>query len=40
VVAKVEEQAKVFSSGTGPGVQRHWNALIRELDRHGTDYQN
>jgi ribulose-5-phosphate 4-epimerase/fuculose-1-phosphate aldolase len=40
VIAKVEEQAKVFSNGTGPGVQRHWNALIRELDRHGTDYQD
>lgn len=40
VVAKVEEQAKVFKDGHGPGVQRHWKALIRELDRHGTDYQH
>lgn len=40
VVAKVEEQAKVFKDGNGPGVQRHWKALIRELDRHGTDYQH
>lgn len=39
VVKRVEEQAKVLKSGTGPGVTRHWNALIRELDRHGTDYQ-
>jgi len=38
-VKKVEEQAKVFKSGTGPGVTRHWNALIRELDRQGTVYK-
>lgn len=40
VVKRVEEQAKVLKSGTGPGVTRHWNALIRELDRHGTAYQD
>ncbi len=39
VVDKVEQQAKAFSSGTGPGVDRHWNALIRELDRHGSGYK-
>lgn len=40
VVAKVEEQAKVFSNGEGPGVARHWNALIRQLERTDTDYKN
>ncbi|WP_426115135.1 class II aldolase/adducin family protein [Pseudomonas sp. DSP3-2-2] len=39
VVAKVEEQAKVFSNGHGPGVARHWNALIRELERTDTSYK-
>ena len=33
VVEKVEQQAKVFASGEGPGVARHWNALIRQLER-------
>ncbi|WP_109513061.1 class II aldolase/adducin family protein [Pseudomonas ovata] len=40
VVAKVEEQARVFKDGNGPGVARHWNALIRELDRLGTGYKD
>jgi ribulose-5-phosphate 4-epimerase/fuculose-1-phosphate aldolase len=40
VVKRVEAQASVIKSGTGPGVARHWNALIRELDRHGTSYQD
>ena len=40
VVAKVEEQAKAHSSGEGPGVARHWNALIRQLERSDTDYKN
>jgi ribulose-5-phosphate 4-epimerase/fuculose-1-phosphate aldolase len=40
VVRKVEEQAKAFKNPTGPGVARHWNALIRELERGGTDYKN
>ncbi|RAU47410.1 MULTISPECIES: class II aldolase/adducin family protein [unclassified Pseudomonas] len=40
VVKKVEDQTKVFHDGNGPGVKRHWNALIRELDRHGTDYKD
>ncbi|MEE3917549.1 class II aldolase/adducin family protein [Pseudomonas viridiflava] len=39
VIAKVEEQAKVIKDGHGPGVARHWNALIRELERTGTDYK-
>ena len=40
VVAKVEQQAKVFSNGEGPGVARHWNALVRQLERTDTDYKN
>ncbi|OPA90342.1 class II aldolase [Pseudomonas fluorescens] len=40
VVAKVEEQAKAHSSGEGPGVARHWNALIRQLERTDIDYKN
>ncbi|WP_300626709.1 class II aldolase/adducin family protein [Pseudomonas sp.] len=40
VMARVERQAKVFSRGEGPGVARHWNALIRQLERTDTDYKN
>lgn len=40
VVEKVEQQAKVFASGEGPCVARHWNALIRQLERSDTDYKN
>lgn len=40
VVEKVEQQAKVFASGEGPGVARHWNALIRQLECSDTDYKN
>ena len=40
VVAKVEKQAEVFKGGDGPGVARHWNALIRQLERSDTDYKN
>jgi ribulose-5-phosphate 4-epimerase/fuculose-1-phosphate aldolase len=40
VVAKVEQQAKVFKAGDGPGVARHWNALIRQLDRVEVDYKD
>ncbi|NWN63577.1 class II aldolase/adducin family protein, partial [Pseudomonas sp. MAFF 301512] len=40
VVEKVEQQAKAHASGEGPGVARHWNALIRQLERSDTDYKN
>ncbi|KAI1691202.1 lysR substrate binding domain-containing protein [Ditylenchus destructor] len=40
VVEKVEQQAKANASGEGPGVARHWNALIRQLERSDTDYKN
>ncbi|WP_277964126.1 class II aldolase/adducin family protein [Pseudomonas sp. RIT-To-2] len=39
VVEKVEQQAKAFAAGDGPGVARHWNALIRQLERTDTDYK-
>ncbi|WAH55699.1 class II aldolase/adducin family protein [Pseudomonas silvicola] len=39
VVEKVERQAKAFAAGDGPGVARHWNALIRQLERTDTDYK-
>ncbi|MDE1169380.1 MAG: class II aldolase/adducin family protein [Pseudomonas sp.] len=39
VIAKVEQQAKAHASGDGPGVARHWNALIRQLERTDTDYK-
>ena len=37
---ETEQQAKVFSNGEGPGVARHWNALVRQLERTDTDYKN
>lgn len=39
-IAKVHEQSKRFADGKGEGIQRHWDALIRQLDREGRDYQN
>ncbi|WP_213880820.1 class II aldolase/adducin family protein [Pseudomonas sp. dw_358] len=39
VVEKVEQQAKRHSEGTGPGVARHWDALIRQLERSDADYK-
>lgn len=40
VVAKVETQAEVFKKGDGPGVERHWNALIRQLERSDSEYKS
>lgn len=39
VVAKVEQQAQVHKRGDGPGVGRHWNALIRQLERTDVEYK-
>jgi len=39
-IAKVHEQSKRFSDGKGEGIQRHWDALIRQLDREGRGYQD
>ncbi|MBF8780248.1 class II aldolase/adducin family protein [Pseudomonas fulva] len=38
-IAKVHEQSRRFSDGHGEGVKRHWDALIRQLDRDGQDYK-
>lgn len=38
-IAKVREQSKRFSDGEGEGIKLHWDALIRQLDRNGLDYQ-
>lgn len=39
VVKRVEKQAERFKDGHGPGVARHWDALIRQLERTDTDYK-
>ncbi|GFM58228.1 class II aldolase [Pseudomonas cichorii] len=39
VIATVENQAKAIKDGNGPGVARHWSALIRQLERTDTDYK-
>lgn len=39
VVAKVEQQARRHAEGTGPGVARHWDALIRQLERVDVEYK-
>ncbi|MHC6225883.1 class II aldolase/adducin family protein [Pseudomonas sp. X10] len=38
-IEKVHQQSLVFADGHGPGVQRHWDALIRQLEREGLDYK-
>lgn len=37
-IAKVHEQSKRFSDGLGEGIQRHWDALVRQLERGGREY--
>lgn len=32
-IEKVREQSARFADGHGPGIQRHWDALIRQLER-------
>lgn len=39
-IDKVRRQAEVFSDGGHSGIARHWDALIRQLDRQGTAYKN
>ncbi|MGE7960305.1 class II aldolase/adducin family protein [Pseudomonas sp. NPDC089530] len=39
VVAKVEKQAEAFKNGDSPSVARHWDALIRQLERSDTAYK-
>lgn len=39
-IEKVKRQSSVYASGENPGIKRHWDALIRQLDRYGEDYKN
>ena len=39
-IEKVRQQTAAFIDGSNPGIQRHWDALIRQLDREGTDYRD
>ncbi|MFT4247048.1 MAG: class II aldolase/adducin family protein [Pseudomonas sp.] len=39
-IDKVAEQARAFRNPHSPGIARHWDALIRLLERHGTDYRS
>lgn len=38
-IEKVRLQSEGFADGTGPAIARHWDALIRQLDREGEDYK-
>ena len=38
-IDKVKRQAQEFADGHNPSVQLHWDALIRQLNRTGEDYQ-
>jgi ribulose-5-phosphate 4-epimerase/fuculose-1-phosphate aldolase len=38
-IEKVRQQTASLLDGTRPGLDRHWDALIRQLDREGLDYQ-
>ncbi|WP_407316200.1 class II aldolase/adducin family protein [Pseudomonas sp. nanlin1] len=37
-IDKVRQQSALQASGDGPGIARHWDALIRQLDRQGQGY--
>ena len=39
-IDKVHAQSRQLADGHGEGVQRHWAALIRQLDRVSRDYQH
>jgi ribulose-5-phosphate 4-epimerase/fuculose-1-phosphate aldolase len=38
-IEKVRQQTAGHVDGSSPGLQRHWEALIRQLDREGDDYR-
>ncbi|MBA1290339.1 class II aldolase/adducin family protein [Pseudomonas japonica] len=38
-IEKVRHQTAGLLDGSSPGLQRHWDALIRQLDREGQDYK-
>ncbi|MEG5263018.1 class II aldolase/adducin family protein [Pseudomonas sp. JDS28PS106] len=39
-IAKVHEQTLRVREGQSDGIQRHWDALIRQLEREGVEYRN
>ena len=39
-IEKVKQQTAAFIDGNSPGIARHWDALIRQLDREGDDYKH
>lgn len=39
-IAKVHEQTLRVREVQSEGIQRHWDALIRQLDREGLEYRN
>lgn len=39
-IEKVKQQTAAFLDGNNPGIQRHWDALIRQLDREGDGYKH
>jgi ribulose-5-phosphate 4-epimerase/fuculose-1-phosphate aldolase len=39
-IAKVAEQSAAILDPNHPGIQRHWDALIRQLDRHTEAYKH
>ena len=38
-IEKVQQQIDASRGGHDSGIQLHWNALIRQLDREGDDYK-
>ncbi|QLF94705.1 class II aldolase/adducin family protein [Pseudomonas sp. ABC1] len=39
-IDKVARQREAFSNGENPGIARHWDALIRQLEREGDAYKH
>ena len=39
-IEKVRQQTAGLLDGTRPGIDLHWKALIRQLEREGLDYQH
>ncbi|TBU88865.1 class II aldolase/adducin family protein [Stutzerimonas kirkiae] len=39
-IDKVARQREAFANGDNPGIARHWDALIRQLEREGDGYKH
>jgi len=39
-IEKVRQQTAAFIDGSTPNIQRHWDALLRQLDRDGLGYRD